>query len=153
MTLVPSLTPFTCALACLESFFLDIESTLNQCEILKKFPQFCTNPDINKRHEFGAMSEDQMVGFCRHLNFKVGYFRDFNQLNVEASFRNWLLPNKCVLICLLWKGQTNHCVRLSRIISDGKYEVMNPSLGVAEWSEVTFDELVDWDFRFLLIGT
>jgi hypothetical protein len=152
MELVPQLTPFTCAPACLESYFVDINYRLDQCQILKKYPQYCTNPDPAKVHEFGSMSVGQIIEFCRHLNFKVGDCCDFRQEVAEPDFKKWLEPEKSVLICSYWNGKSSHCVRLSEVKSPGVYKVMNPSFGSAEWSEVTFDELVEWQFRFLLIG-
>ena len=139
-------------MACLESYFIDIQYPLDQCEMLKKFPQFCTNPDPKRRHEYGSMDDEQIVALCRHIKFSVGKFQDTRQEVIETNFEKWLTINSGVLICLRWQNKNGHCVRLSKIISAEKYEVMNPSLGSAVWSEVTFKELVDWGFGLIVIG-
>jgi len=147
-----ALTPYTCALACLESFFLDIERPLDQCEMLKKYPQFLTDPDPNRRHEYGAASDVQIVGLCSHLGYKVGLFQDFRQGNIEKEFQDALDKKAGVLIMALWDRKDAHCVRLSKIKVPGVYEVMSPSLQKADLLEVTFPQLISWNFRFIIVS-
>jgi hypothetical protein len=152
-TLTPALTPYTCALACVESWFSDIAHPLDQRQILKRYPQYLTNPDPAKRHEYGATNEEQIVALCRDEGFTANYYKDFRHQIVEKLFADTLATNGCVLFCALWMKRTNHCVRLTGITAPGKYEVMNPSYGNAALSPVTFDELVEWGFRFVLVTT
>jgi hypothetical protein len=147
MTLTSALTPYTCGLACLESYFSDIGRALDQCEILKKYPQYVTNPDASKFNEFGATSDTQLVDLCRHLGFMADRYEDFRQDVVDEWFDRWLTNKFCVLLYL-----GGHCVRLSQIISAGKYEVMNPKLGTVDLEEVTFNALVERNFSFIAIG-
>jgi len=102
---VPALTPYTCGLACLESYFSDIGRPLDQCEILKKYPQYVTNSDPSKFNEFGATSDTQLVDLCRHLAFVADRYEDLRQDVVDDWFDRWLARKFCVLP--YWHG---HCV-------------------------------------------
>ena len=152
MKLVKALTPYTCALACLESFFSDVGYQLDQCEMLKNYPQFLANPDPNRFHEYGATNDAQIVGLCLHVGFKAGLFQDFRQVEVEQSFADALKNNAGVLILSFWQKQTHHCVRLSKIKAAGIYEVMCPALQDAKLLDVTFPDLVSWGFRFIIVS-
>ena len=152
MKLVKALTPYTCALACLESFFSDVGHQLDQCGMLKNHPQFLTNSDPNKVHEYGATNDSQIVALCRHIGFKADWFKDFRQVEVESAFTDALQKKAGVLILSFWKNQWNHCVRLSQIKVPGAYEVMCPALQQATLEDVTFADLVSWGFRFIIVS-
>jgi len=113
---------------------------------------FLTNPDQNKRHEYGAASDVQVVGLCSHLGYKVGIFQDFRQGNIEKAFQDALDNGAGVLIMALWDRKDAHCVRLSKIKVPGVYEVISPSLGKTDTLEVTFPQLIFWDFRFIVVS-
>jgi hypothetical protein len=152
MTLVPQLTPYTCCLACLESFFADISRPLPQAEMLKSCRRFLESPDPGKIHEYGALDDPRIIGLCTHLGFKAGLYQDFRQAEVEKAFADALAKNYGVLILAFWQKQTHHCVRLSQIKTPGLYEVMCPAFQQADFVEVTFPNLVSWGFRFITIS-
>jgi hypothetical protein len=152
MTLTSQLTPYTCPLACLESYFSDINRPLSQCEMLKNHRQFVESPDPSRRHEYGALDDARIVGLCTHLGFKAGLYQDFRQQEVESAFSDALGSNAGVLISAFWQKQTNHCVRLSKIKNPGVYEVMCPMFPGAQFIDVTFPDLVSWGFRFIVIS-
>ena len=152
MTPTPQLTPYTCALACLESYFSDINQPHSQCEMLKNHYRLLENPDPERRHEYGAATDAQIIGLCTHLGFVAGLYQDFRQPEVEKAFTGALATNAGVLIPAFWKRTTHHCVRLTQVKSPGLYEVMCPLFHHdAQFEDVTFPNLVSWGFRFIII--
>lgn len=152
VTIINQLTPYTCVLACLESYFEDIQKPKTQCEILKDCFAVIKNP-TDERKDYGAISDVQVVALAAFLGFQAGLFMDFRQNHVEPVFIDALKNNKGVLISANWNGQSQHCVRLSGVKANGIYEVMCPMFGSQKSTllDVTFVELVQWGFRYVLI--
>lgn len=153
VTLIDQLTPFTCPLACLESYFADIQKPRSQAEMLKQHFHILRNP-ADPRRDYGAASDAQIIGICTDLGFQAGLYMDFRQNEVETAFDDALKKKKGVLIMANWANQSQHCVRLSAIKSPGLYEVMCPMFGSQKsmMIDVTFPDLVQWGFRFLIIS-
>lgn len=147
MNPVSALTPYTCVLACLESYLGGVGPQLTQCDILKSYPQFCLNPDPQKQHEFGAMSDSQLIAFCNQLGIACSGFKDFRQKELEVVLTS-LGKNEAVFFFAHWRRSGHHCVRFSRIIKSGEYEVMNPYFLSGKLEPVLLSDLVIWDFRF-----
>lgn len=120
--------------------------------MLKRYSWLLINPDPNKGHEYGAASDVQIVDLCSHLGYKVGKFQDFRQRNVEKAFQDALDNGAGVLIMALWEKKDAHCVRLSKIKVPGVYEVISPSLGSAIPLEITFPQLISWNFKFIIVS-
>jgi hypothetical protein len=151
VTSIPQLTPYTCCLACLESYFADIGRPYSQAEMLKSCRRVLESPDPGRIHEYGALDDARIIGLCTHLGFSAGLYQDFRQSEVEQAFADALGKSDGVLISAFWKKQTNHCVRLSAILSPGLYEVMCPAFQAATMEKVTFPDLVSWGFRFVVV--
>jgi hypothetical protein len=147
MNPVSALTPYTCVLACLESYLSEVGPALTQCDILKSYPQFCLSTDPKKQHEFGAMSDSQLIAFCAQLGITCVDFKDFRQKEVEMVLSS-LGKNETVFFLAHWQNSVHHCARFSRIIRSGDFEVMNPYFLKGKLESVSFSDLVSWDFRF-----
>lgn len=154
VTAVPQLTPYTCSLACLESYFLDLKKPFPQHEILKQHYPILEIQDPQHKHEYGAADDSKLIKLCMALGFTAVLYKDFRQKEVEKAFGDALTKDHGVLILALWNNQNNHCVRLSRIKAPGDYEVMIPYFYPpnAGMIDVSFADLVSWGFRYLIIS-
>jgi len=151
-TLVDQLTPYTCSLACLESYFADVQKPLSQADMLKQHYQVLQIHDPKHRHEYGAADDGKIIGLCTALGFSAGLYMDFRQQEVERAFQDALGKKSAVLILCFWGNQDHHCVRLSEVKMPGVYEVMCPGFPTSGLVNVTFPSLVSWGFRFLIIS-
>jgi hypothetical protein len=151
-TIVDQLTPYTCSLACLESYFTDIQKPLSQADMLKQHYGILQIPDPQHRHEYGSADDGKIIGICTALGFSPGLYMDFRQAEVEKAFSDALTKKHGVMIMAFWNNQTNHCVRLAAIKLPGLYEVMCPVFPKSQLLDVTFPQLVSWAFRFLIVS-
>jgi len=150
MTLTKQLTPYTCIPACLESYFADTQVDMDQCRILRDYPQFCLNP--KKIEQFGVMSELQLICFTRLFQVVTTPFMHLDQQSF-ISILKALTINDTVFVMSLWKKETYHCVRFSQIIDEanGLYEFMCPAFGGASMETVSFNDLMQGGFRVFLL--
>ncbi len=151
-TLVNQLTPYTCSLACLESYFVDAQKPLSQADMLKQYYQILEIHDPEHRHEYGAADDGKIIGLCTARGFSAGLYMDFRQQEVEKAFQDALQKKSGVFILCFWNNQTHHCVRLSDVKMPGVYEVMCPGFPKSSMMNVTFPPLVSWGFRFIVIS-
>jgi hypothetical protein len=150
MKSVSQLTPYTCVAACLESYFADIAIDIDQCKILRDFPQYCVNPQ--KIEHFGIMSELQLICFAKLHQIDTTPFMFLDQPAFTALMKG-LTPNDAVFVQTFWRAQTHHCVRFSRIVDEanGLFEFMCPGFGGASMDTVGFNDLMQWGFRTFLL--
>jgi hypothetical protein len=149
---IDQLTPYTCSLACLESFFIDAGKPMTQAEMLQQCYQILEIHDPQHRHEYGAADDGKIIGLCTSRGFSAGLYMDFRQPEVEKAFGDALQKKNGVLILSFWDNQTHHCVRLSDVKMPGVYEVMCPGFPKSSLLNVTFPQLVSWGFRFMVIS-
>jgi hypothetical protein len=151
---VAQLTPYTCALACLESFFNDAREPFSQTEMLQKYYPILRIADDKHKHEYGAINDEQIIALCKTRGISVTPQDVSSQLKVDYIFSE-ALDSKCgILIFAFWNKQNYHCVRVTDVKSSGLYEVMcsyfyPPS---ATLLDVTFADLSSWSFRALILS-
>jgi hypothetical protein len=149
MELVGQLTPFTCVLACLESFFKDVDSSHDQCSMLRDYSSILHVAE--KHDEYGTVvGDDRLRALVDKLGFYCAPRLYANQVDLDG-FWSSLKSNEAVLIMARWKKESDHCVRFSRITEKGEYEVMNPAFLHPKFENVTYQELVDWNFRIFYV--
>jgi len=151
-TIIDQLTPYTCSLACLESYFIDIKKPLSQCEILKNHYDILEVIDPAHKHEYGAIDRSKIIHLCTKLGFTAILYQDFRQKEVEQIFDDALKANNGIFIIANWNNKSSHCVRLSRIKATGLYEAMCPIHPKSAMIDVKFSDLVQWGFMFLIIS-
>ena len=149
MEIVSQITPYTCTLACFESYFHDLKRPLKQEEILRKHPQYCLNP--HKIDIFGTMTEVQIICFARLFGIETTPYIHIEKPSFIKLVKE-LSANDAIFITSYWKEQTYHCVRFSRIIDESKglFEVMSPAFRGGSMEQVDFNELVKWNFTVFL---
>ena len=144
-----AISPYTCALACLESYFSDIGVGTTQCDILRDHPTFCSNPA--KPSEFGAVTVQQLAALCQHLGFTFTPYKDHRK-NLVDSLLQSLTSDSTALIYANWNLRGHHCVRFHQILPTGNYEVMNPQFQSPKIESVPFKDLVDWNFEIFVVS-
>lgn len=145
MKLVSQLTPFTCVLACFESFLYDQGVFVSQAEILKSHVDLCINP--HDEVKFGAMD----VSRLRELAKRHAYISDILSNPTKEQIDEILRKSHGIIcICQRFKDQDiNHTIRLIQV--QGEYVIfMNSQMFGACWDKVKFDELLSkWSVTFI----
>src|ERR1035438_9536735 len=141
MQLVASISKFTCALACLESFSRDAGLFYMQAELMKYHPRSCLDPA--KSHEFGAVSAAQLDSLCAALDLNPQTV-DNPTFDVLAAVLTKLAPFQTVLFFVgnYQKSGTCHTVRYCSIAGVERLRVMCPYFGVARFEEVEWADLL-----------
>lgn len=92
MTYTKQITPFTCGLACLESFYRDHGKSTTQQSLLVNYPAKCFVGRILDGSDIsGALALHEFVDLCVQLGLAPLAGRDFRS---EAVFRSSKTSNR-----------------------------------------------------------
>ena len=149
MRLVGQISPYTCPLACLESFLFDIGQRITQEEIIRLHPDICIPKDSGKRHEIGALPTREFDELCRRLLIHCQTGKDHRQEVLEPLFSG-LQPHATVVLLINYPTG-RHMVRLAAIEKPGSWIVMNPEFLRPHFSPLLFTDLTSWDFEFCIL--
>jgi hypothetical protein len=144
MQLVPSITRYTCALACLESYSRDIGLSFTQADLMKYYPMLCL--DTSKPHEFGAVSFPQLIQLCSSLALNPQHWHDFDFTHIEPILKS-IDQNQTVLFSVLdyRRSGCSHVVRFGSIVGGQKLRVMCPCFMAARFEDIDWQDLVAGD--------
>jgi hypothetical protein len=147
MTFTQQITPYTCGLACLESFYRDNDSGITQQSLLEDHPAKCfVGRILNGQDITGALALHELIDLCVHLQLQPLVFRDF-RAEVVIPFLQAIQPNEAVIFFITHFGGgegPTHIVRFSKMNEAGTIEVMNPS-GNPPFIPMSWDQFVSWD--------
>ena len=150
MQLVPSITRYTCTLACLESYSRDIGLFLTQADLMKYHPLLCLDPA--KNHEFGATSPSQFLQLCISLALNPQSQRNFDFAQIEPTLRG-IGANQAVMFSVIDynKSGCSHMVRFESIVAGERLRAMCPYFGLARLEEIEWKDLVAGDVTMILL--
>ena len=153
MHLVQQLTPFTCTLACIESIVTDLGTPISQCELLKKYKD-CLIGSAAKIEQFGAANGDTIIYILNDLGFRASHHQDFRLDLVRSTLRALDHRNHAVMISANFNLTGWHSVRWNSFDDQDRIVAMNPSFSAprAQMDLYKFDDLVLWDFSFLIVS-
>lgn len=149
MRLVAQISPYTCPLACLESFLFDLGHSITQDEIIRLHPDLCIPADPAKRHEIGALSVPIFEQLCGRLGIQCTSHKDFRQTETEADLSS--LPPHSTVVIIINHPTGTHMVRFAGIQSPGSWLVMDPQFQHAQFRPISFQDLVKWNFSFCIL--
>lgn len=146
--LVPQLTPFTCVLACLESFLRDSGLSVNQAEMLLHHRDLCWKEDVRT---YGSILPDQLEALVRRYLFKFEILEkpSAKQLaDILAQFDHtvFILTRRFEA-----KDGQKHCVRI-KSIDDENIVFMDPKFPYGAWGQSSMKDLLSsWEPTFVKI--
>jgi hypothetical protein len=110
---ISQLTPYTCALACLESFLLDLGHRVTQAEMLAHHRDICLNQsDIGT---YGAIDEGRLKVLARRYLCVADDFATQDEKQIVDQLTR---PREALVACchrFSAQDNSNHCVRLIRV--------------------------------------
>jgi hypothetical protein len=152
MHIVQQLTPFTCFLACLESFTTERGKPYTQCDLLTKYRQRLYN-DVPDKGDFGASSDTLMEFIWTDLGYKGAWLRHANADYVRDQVFNKLGKNQAIFILSDMHGQGWHCIRFEKVLDDQTIAAMVPQFpGVTSVDPVKIADLVAWKYMFAVLS-
>lgn len=144
----PQITPYTCALACLESFYREHGLSITQETLLRDYSSECfVGRLLDGQDISGALTIHEFVHLCGCLRLQPFAFRDFRRELTIPLIRS-VQPRQTFIFFILHFGGGDgpgHSVRFSRMLAPDVFEVMNPS-GNPQFVPITWQQFVDWDF-------
>jgi len=150
MQLVPSITRYTCALACLESYSRDIGLFFTQADLMKYHPTLCLDPA--KPHEFGAVSQQQFIQLCCALALSPQSYRDFDFSHIEPLLMATGQSGAVFFSVVNYQNSgCSHMVRFHSIVGGQRLRVMCPRFMCATIDEVEWQDLVTGDVTTILV--
>lgn len=153
MNFIAQTTPYTCGLACLESFYRDHGDSTTQQSLLHDHPAKCfVGRILDGRDITGALALHEFTDLCVHLGLAPLVGRDFRP-EVAIPFIEGIQPTEAVIFFITHfggGGGPTHFVRFSRMTSPDVFEVMNPSDN-PQFLPMTWQQFVDWDTYFVRI--
>ncbi|MGA9453828.1 MAG: hypothetical protein WBW41_21065 [Verrucomicrobiia bacterium] len=151
MTFTEQITPYTCGLACLESFYRDHGNPTTQQSLLKEFPAKCfVGRILDGRDISGALALHEFADLCVHLGLEPVVGRDFRP-EVTIPFIQSIQVHQAVIFFIThFGGGPTHFVRFSRMTGADVFEVLNPS-GNPPFLPITWQQFVAWDTYFVRI--
>jgi hypothetical protein len=130
MTFTAQITPYTCALACLESFYRDCGESMTQQELLNNYPAQCfVGRLLNGQDISGALKLPEFVELCKHLKLQPVCFL-YTDFKSTSSYIQKLKPNQAAIFFIAHFGGGNgptHAVGFSKFLGGENLEIMNPS--------------------------
>ena len=147
MTVIDPLTPFTCTLVCLESFFTDVGRSETQCRILLEERDILIRalPIENGRPKvetFGAIGVPALVELAQKLRLKTTPIPITGQLAMDKEISGMAASSTIFLLGSgAWSGGNGHCVRVGGLIEPGRYEIFDPSFPKAQIRSLFYSEL------------
>jgi hypothetical protein len=148
MTLTGQITPFTCPLACLESFAQDLELPYTQDSLLRDHAKMC---NVGTKHDdqaaSGALNLIQFVDLCQDLGLQPKLFHDLlPEATIPLLLR--LTPRETVIFFIVrfdGRDGATHYVRYSHMSAPGVFEVMNPQFSAPLFHPISWEQLVAWE--------
>ena len=150
MHLVQQITPFTCGLACIESFTTDASKPITQTELLVRYKALLlqvVSPEIG---HFGAANNPVLAVILQDLGYKVFFGKDHRKDLMREEFKK----QAGVLICANYNLQAGHCWLLEKVVDDDYITALNPNffLPAAQIDKLSFDDLIKWDYSFIMVS-
>lgn len=147
MTFIAQSSPYTCALACLESFYCDQKVPIGQQSLLRDHPTRCfVGRKLGDQDVSGALTLSEFADLCSCLDLEPLIFRDFRREATVPLIRN-IEANQAVIFFIAHlggNGGPTHFVRFSHMIGPDAFEVMNPS-GNPPFFTIAWQDFVSWD--------
>jgi hypothetical protein len=149
MHLVQQITPFTCGLACIESFTTDEGKAISQSALLTRYKGLLLQT-IPKTEVFGATNPLVLAYILQDLGFRIFSGKDHR----KDVVREQLKRSKNALLCANHQLQAWHCWRFESVVDDDSVSAMNPGffLPTAKIETLTIDDLIKWDYSFILVS-
>jgi hypothetical protein len=118
-SLISQLTPYSCALACLESFLADLGHNTTQAEMLANHRDICWNP--TNVGTFGAIDSFRLKILASRYLCQP---EDFSSSDAALIGQQLAVPRETLFACChRFRGNdnSNHCIRLLRLEADFLY--------------------------------
>jgi len=158
MRLVPQLTKFTCALACLEAHCADNGLPHTQASLLKDFPAECNvGFMIGGEDAGGALTLPQFVNLCGVAGIPVRRIRDFRYQVILDELKNLGPAQSAIFFIARYKGENvTHYVRFDHVDAADTVHFMCPCFGphggLAIPDSMTLQNFADWNTSILIVG-
>lgn len=153
MTFTQQITPYTCALACLESFYRDHGNPITQQTLLRDHPAKCFVGRIHEGRDIsGALALDEFTDLCVDLGLAPVVGRDFKP-EITIPFVLAVQQRQAIIFFVTHfngGGGPQHVVGFSHMSDADVFQVMNPS-GNPSFRPITRQQLVAWGTSFVRI--
>lgn len=153
MTFTKQITPYTCSLACLESFYRDHGNRTTQQSLLQDHPDKCfVGRIVDGRDISGALSREEFRFLCVDLGLAPFVGHDFRP-EITIPFIQGVQQREAIIFFITHFGGSNgptHYVRFSHMTGADVFQVMNPSDN-PQFLPITWQQFVAWDTWFVRI--
>lgn len=151
MKIVEQLTPYTCGLANLESLTADFPPPISQAAMLIKY-QAMLIADARVLGDFGCTSMQAMKHIWDDAGFTGDWQKDHRQDVVRDGILKQLTAKQSVFLISNYQKNGWHCIRFAGLKDDDTVFAMVPEFGgQTKIREVSFQNLIAWDFSFAVV--
>ncbi len=148
MTLTGQITPFTCPLACLESFARDHELAYTQESLLRDHAKMC---NVGTKHgdqdASGSLNLIEFVKLCQHLGLQPHWIPVLYPEVIFPMLHSLTREESVIFFIVRFDGRggATHYVRYSHMSAPGVFEVMNPQFSAPLFHPISWEQLLAWE--------